>query len=76
VVGRVVDDIVDGVGVLLLGLDHLRPETAAEEVVTPPVTLVEGPCVGAVEVAHAVGEVRLRRLEDEVIVVPHQALCV
>jgi hypothetical protein len=76
VVGRVVDHIIDGVGVLLLGLDQLRPETAAEEVVTAPVTLVEGPRIGAVEVAHAVGEVRLRCLEHEVVVVPHQALCV
>jgi hypothetical protein len=70
----VIDDVVDRIGVLLLGLDHLRPETAAEEVVTAPVTLVEGPRIGAVEVAHAVREVRLRRLEDEVVVVPHQAL--
>jgi hypothetical protein len=41
--------------------------------VAPTVTLVEGAGVGAVEVAHAVGEVRGRRLEDEVIVVAHQA---
>ena len=42
----------------------------------PPVALVEGAGVGAVEVAHAVGEVRGRRLEDEVIVVAHEAACV
>jgi hypothetical protein len=61
---RIADDVIEGVGVLLLGLDHLRPEAAAEDVVLAAVALIEGACVGAVEVAHAVGEVRGRRLDD------------
>ena len=36
--------------------------------------LVEGPCVGAVQVSHPVGEVGGRGLEDEVVVVAHEAL--
>jgi hypothetical protein len=42
-------------------------------VVDPSVTLVEGACVAAVEVAHALVEVRLRSLDHEVKVVPHEA---
>jgi len=38
--------------------------------------LVERTGVAAVEVAHAVGEVGERRLDDEVVVVPEQAACV
>ena len=73
VVSRVVDDIRDRVLVLLLGLDQPRPEAAAEDVVAATMSLVEGACVGAVQVPHPVGEVRGRSLEDEVVVVPHQA---
>jgi hypothetical protein len=36
--------------------------------------LVEGPCVGAVQVSHPIGEVGGRRFEDEVVVVAHEAL--
>jgi hypothetical protein len=74
VVGRVVQDVIDRGDVLFLGLDLLRPEPPAEDVVAAPVPVVEGAGVGAVEVAHAVRKVRLRRFEDEVVVVPHQAL--
>jgi hypothetical protein len=76
VVGWVVEDVVHGVLVLLLGLDDPGPEALAEDVVAAPVPLVEGSGVAAVEVAHAVGEVRGRRLEDEVVVVAHQTACV
>jgi hypothetical protein len=71
VVGRVIEHVVQGPFVLLLGLDHPRPEALAKDVVAAAVPLVEGAGIGAVEVAHAVGEVRGRRLEDEVIVVAH-----
>jgi hypothetical protein len=70
---RVVEDILVGVRVLLLRLDQHGVEAASEHVVAAPVALVEGPRVGAVQVAHAVGEVRRRRLDDEVVVVSHQA---
>jgi hypothetical protein len=69
----VVDHVVQGVRVLLLGLDQLRPEAAAEDVVAAAVAFVEGTGVGAVEVAHAVREVRARSLDDQVVVIAHQA---
>ena len=71
---RIVDDVRDGFLVLLLGLDHPRPEAAAEHVVAAAVSLVEGLCIGAVEVSHPGGEVGGRRFEDEVVVISHEAL--
>ena len=41
--------------------------------ILPFVLLVEGAGVAAVQVAHPVGEVRQRSLDEEVVVVPHQA---
>ena len=70
---RVVEDVVDRVVVLLLRLDHPRPEPLAEDVVPAAVPLVEGAGVLAVQVAHAVGEVRQRGLDEEVVVVAEQA---
>ena len=37
-------------------------------------SVVERPRVLAVEVAHAVGEIRQRRFDDEVVVIAHQAM--
>jgi hypothetical protein len=74
VVSRVVDDVGDGLLVLLLGFDQPRPEAATEDVVAATVPLVESPCVGAVQVSHPIGEVGGRRFEDEVVVVAHEAL--
>ena len=68
-VDRVVEDVLQRLRVLLFRLDHAGPEPFAEDVVASAVTLVEGAGVLAVEVAHAVGEVRERRLDDEVVVV-------
>jgi hypothetical protein len=73
VVDGVVEDVLERPLVLLLGLDLLRPEALAEDVVFAPVALVEGAGVFAVQVAHSLGEVRERRLEDEVVVVAEQA---
>jgi hypothetical protein len=75
-VDRVVQHIFERLRVLLLRLDHSGPEPFAEDVVTSAVTLVEGACVLAVQVAHAVGEVRERRLDDEVVVIAEQAASV
>ena len=72
-VDRVVEDVVDRVVVLLFRLDHPRPEPLPEDVVLSAVTLVEGAGVLAVQVAHAVGEVRERGLDEEVVVVAEQA---
>jgi hypothetical protein len=58
---------------LLLALDRLRVETLAEDVVAAPVDGVEGARVLAVEIPHALGEVRLGRLDDQVVVRAHQA---
>jgi hypothetical protein len=76
VVDRVVEDVLQRLRVLLFRLDHPGPEPFAEDVVASAVTLVEGAGVLAVEVAHAIGEVRERRLDDEVVVVAEQGASV
>jgi hypothetical protein len=73
VVDGILDDVLKGRVVLLLGFDHLRPVTPAEDVILASVPLVESSGVGAVQVAHALVEVGERRLDEEVVVVPHQA---
>jgi hypothetical protein len=73
VIERVVDDVLDRVVVLLLGLDHPRPEALAEDVVLGAVPCVEGFGVLAVEVAHPVREVGGGRLDEQVVVVAHEA---
>jgi hypothetical protein len=73
VIERVVDDVLDRVVVLLLGLDHPRPEALAEDVVLAAVPCVEGFGVLAVEVAHPVREVGGGRLDEQVVVVAHEA---
>src|SRR5262249_45396387 len=73
VIDRVVKDVLEGRLILLFGLDYFRPEALAEDVVLSAMPLVEGACVLAVEVAHAVGEVRERRLDQQVVVVAEQA---
>jgi hypothetical protein len=74
VVDRILEHVLDGVDVLLLRLDQHGVEAAPEDVVSAAVPLVECPCVGAVEVAHAARQVRLRGLDHQVVVVSHQAL--
>ena len=69
----VVDDVLDRGFVLLVRLDHLGPVAAAEDVILPLVAFVECASVAAVQVPHPVGEVRQRGLDEEVVVVPHQA---
>jgi hypothetical protein len=73
VVDRVVEDVVERVVVLLFGLDHFRPEPLAEDVVLPAMAFVEGTRILAVEIAHAVRQVRERCLDDQVVVVAEQA---
>jgi len=73
VVERVVDDVFERGFVLLLRFDQLCPEASAKDMVAAAVPFVEGARVGAVQVAHAVREVRDRRLDDQVVVVPQQA---
>jgi hypothetical protein len=58
---------------MLLGLDEARGEALPENVVAAAVEGVEGAGVLAVEVAHALREVRLGRLDEEVVVVAEQA---
>jgi hypothetical protein len=73
VVERIVHDVLDRRLVLLVRLDHLRPVAAAEDVILPFVALVEGAGVAAVQIPHPVGEVRQRGLDEQVVMVPHQA---
>jgi hypothetical protein len=73
VVEGVVDDVVDGRLVLILRLDHFRPVPVAEDVVLPLVAFVEGAGIGAVQIPHPLGEVRQGSLDQEVVVVAHQA---
>jgi hypothetical protein len=73
VVERVVEDVLDRVAVLLLGLDHPRPEALAEDVMLAAVACVEGLRVLPVQVAHPVRQVRLRRLDEQVVMVAQQA---
>jgi hypothetical protein len=69
---RVIEDVFERGAVLLFGLDRSRPEAAAEDVVLPAVTFVEGPGVLAVEIAHSLGQVRERRFDQQVVVVAEQ----
>jgi hypothetical protein len=73
VVDRVLDDVLEGLLVLLFGLDHFRPVPPAEDMVLAGVPVVEGAGVLAVQVAHAVREVRERCLDEQVVVVAEQA---
>jgi hypothetical protein len=73
VVERILDDVFERGFVLLLRFDQLGPEASAKDVVAAAVPFVEGARVGAVQVAHAIGEVRDRRFDNQVVVVPHQA---
>jgi hypothetical protein len=75
-VDRVVEDVVEGVVVLLLGLDHFGPEPLAEEVMPPAVPFVEGTGVLAVEVAHSVGEICQRGLDHQVVVIAEETASV
>lgn len=69
-------DVVEGVVVLLFGLDHPGPEPLAEDVMLAAVPLVEGTGVAAVEVAHPIGEVGQGGLDDQVVVIAEEAACV
>ena len=70
---RIVEDVLERGLVLLLGFDRLRPVAAPEDVVLPPVPLVEGAGVAAVQVAHSLVQVGGGCFQDEVVVVSHQA---
>jgi hypothetical protein len=73
VVHRVVEHVFEGLGVLLVGLDHNGVEAASEDVVAARVALVERPGVPTIEVAHSLGEIRGGSFDDEVVVVAEQA---
>jgi hypothetical protein len=70
---RILEDVLQRRFEVLVALDRLRGETLAEDVVAASVDGIEGAGIFAVEVAHPVGEVRLRRLDDEVVVGAEQA---
>src|SRR5438270_6638420 len=64
---RVLQDVLQRRLEMLVGLDQARGEAFAEDVVAASVEGVEGAGVFAVEIAHAGREVRLPRLDDEVV---------
>jgi hypothetical protein len=70
---RILEHVLARVGEVGLVLDDARAETGAEEVAATAVAEVEALCVTAAQVLHASGEARLSRLDDEVVVVAHQA---
>jgi hypothetical protein len=70
---RVLEDVLDRLGEVVVVLDDPRGEALAEEVAPALVAAVEGLCVDAVEAAHAVGEAPELGLDDQVVVVRHQA---
>ena len=72
-VDRVVEDVVEGVVVLLFGLDHSGPEPLAEDVMPAAVPFVEGTGVLAIEIAHPVGEICQRGLDHQVVVIAEEA---
>jgi len=73
VVDGVLEDVLERLVVLLFGLDHFRPEPATEDMVLSSMPVVECAGVLTVEVAHAVGQIRERRFDQQVVVVAEQA---
>jgi hypothetical protein len=71
---RVLEHVFEDVGVLVVALERPRIEAAAEDVMAEAVTFVEAARIGAVQVSHAVGQVRFGRLDDEVVVRAEEAV--
>ena len=69
----VLEDVLERRLEMLVALDRLGGEAAAEYVVAAAVDGVERACVLAVEIPHPVGQVRPGRLDDEVVMVAEQA---
>jgi hypothetical protein len=69
----VVEVVGDGVCELLVASDQAAVEALAEDVAGARVLVVEGLGVAAVEVLHPGGQVGAGALDDEVVVVAHQA---
>ncbi|HVM17976.1 MAG TPA: hypothetical protein VM290_10385 [Gaiellaceae bacterium] len=69
----VVEDVVDGAGQLLLGLDDAAGEAVAPQVSPAAVRAVEALRVDAVQALHPEGELLAGAFDDEVVVVAHQA---
>jgi hypothetical protein len=70
---RVMEDVLQHGLEVLLRLDEAGRETLPEDVVAAAVDGVEGARVLAVQVAHSLGEVRFRCLDEQVVVVAQQA---
>jgi hypothetical protein len=71
---RILEDVAADTKVVVLRLEHLRPEPSLEDVAHLSVARVESHRVEPVEGVHPFGDVRVRRLHDEVVVVRHQAV--
>jgi hypothetical protein len=71
---RVEHDVAGQLEQMRVALDQLVVKAALEEVATGVVAPVEPFRIHAVQPVHATGDVWLRRLDEEVIVIRHQAI--
>lgn len=69
----VLDDVLAGLHEIALVVDHPRCEAAGEEVPETAMSLVEGLRVAAVQALEPARELRLGRVEDDVVVRRHEA---
>jgi hypothetical protein len=70
---RVLADVLERGAEVLVGVDHPGREAPAPEVAVTAVAEVEPLRIATVQVLHPARELLLRRLDDEVVVRPHQA---
>jgi len=71
---RVANDVADGSEQVSVLLHKARAEAPLEEVAVAAVATVERLGVDAIQLPHGAGEVRVRRLDEQVIVVVHQTV--
>ncbi|HEY7207603.1 MAG TPA: hypothetical protein VH416_05130 [Gaiellaceae bacterium] len=71
----VVQEVGGGVAEVLLVANHPCREAIAPEMATAAVSLVEPLGMDAAQPLHPAGELLLRRLEQQMDVIPHQRVC-
>ena len=71
---RIQDDVATDLEKVGLPVDELRAESALQDVSASIVGPIEPLCVYPVQLPHRSGEVALRRLQQHVIVIAHQAV--
>jgi hypothetical protein len=71
---RVQDDVSADLQEMSVLLDNDGLVSALEKVSGPPIAVVEELGIDAVQLAHAEGEISVRRLDEKMIVVVHEAV--